>query len=300
MLAGHVWGQTLALPVPATEVGLSLVIEAVIAPRGPYRLRLMAPSGRWSAPLEDGTTTTAWQRVDGSVVVHAATEANLAKARFMLALDDDTAEFHRRFAQDALLGRSARALTGWRPLRLPTVAHATLRAMCGQLVDSRRARQVERSILRACGRPVATREGLNCLATAELRAHGLAATRAATLSRLNKTIDLERLREHSTATVLARLTRERGVGPWSVGVIALEGLGRYDQGLVGDLGLIKLVSALCGRPAESAETAELLEPYGEWQGLAGELLLVGWTKGLVPGADPDIARRTRLRARRAA
>ena len=276
------------------------MIEAVVAPSGPYRLRLMAPSGYWSAPLADGTTASASQRSDGRVVVHAAGEEQLVKARFMLALDDDTAEFHRRFAQDALLGRSARALTGWRPLRLPTVAHATLRAMCGQLVDSRRARQVERAILRACGSRVATREALGNLSTAELRSNGLAASRAAALSRLISTIDLERLRDHRTAAVLARLTRERGVGPWSVGVIAIEGLGRYDHGLVGDLGLIKLVSALRGRPAEARETAELLEPYGEWQGLAGELLLLGWTKGLIPGADPDVARRTRLRARRAA
>ena len=276
------------------------MIEAVVAPTGPYRLRLMAPSGCWSAPLADGTTASASQRSDGRVVVHAASEEQLVKARFMLALDDDTAEFHRRFAQDALLGLSARALTGWRPLRLPTVAHATLRAMCGQLVDSRRARQVERAILRACGSRVATREALGNLSTAELRSNGLAASRAAALSRLISTIDLERLRDHPTGAVLARLTRERGVGPWSVGVIAIEGLGRYDHGLVGDLGLIKLVSALRGRPAEAHETAELLEPYGEWQGLAGELFLLGWTKGLIPGADPDVARRTRLRARRAA
>ena len=276
------------------------MIEAVVAPSGPYRLRLMAPSGHWSAPLEDRTTASAWQRADGRVVIQASDEQQLAKARFMLALDDDTTEFHRRFADDALLGRSTRALAGWRPLRLPTVAHATLRAMCGQLVDSRRARQVERAILRACGSPVATSEALGNLSTAELRAHGLAASRAAALSRLISTVDLERLRDHPTAAVLARLTRERGVGPWSVGVIAIEGLGRYDHGLVGDLGLIKLVSALRGRPAEAHETAQLLEPYAEWQGLAGELLLLGWTKGLVPGADPDVARRTRLRTRRAA
>ena len=55
-----------------------------------------------------------------------------------------------------------------------------------------------------------------------------------------------------------------------------------------------------GRRVEGWETAELLAPYGEWQGLASELLLLGWTRGLVPGADPDVARRTRLRTRRAA
>ena len=83
-------------------------------------------------------------------------------------------------------------------------------------------------------------------------------------------------------------------------MIAIEGLGRYDHGLVGDLGLLKLLGSLRGRWVEPAETAELLAPYGEWQGLAGQLLLLGWSRGLIPGADPDLGRRTRLRTRRAA
>jgi 3-methyladenine DNA glycosylase/8-oxoguanine DNA glycosylase len=99
---------------------------------------------------------------------------------------------------------------------------------------------------------------------------------------------------------VARLGRERGIGPWSIGVIALEGLGRWDCGLVGDLGLVKLAASLWGRWPEPHETAALLEPYDPWQGLAGELLLLGWSRGLVPGADVALARRARLRTRRAA
>ena len=100
--------------------------------------------------------------------------------------------------------------------------------------------------------------------------------------------------------MLGRLLRERGIGPWSVGVIALEGLGRYDHGLVGDLGLVKLLASMRGRPVEAGETAALLSPYEEWQGLAGQLLMLGWSRGLVPGADPDAGRRARLRPKRAA
>jgi 3-methyladenine DNA glycosylase/8-oxoguanine DNA glycosylase len=65
-------------------------------------------------------------------------------------------------------------------------------------------------------------------------------------------------------------------------VIALEGLGSYERGLVGDLGLIKLCRALRGRRAEAEDTAELLEPYGEWQGLASVYLLRGFARGLLP------------------
>jgi 3-methyladenine DNA glycosylase/8-oxoguanine DNA glycosylase len=276
------------------------VLEDVVTPAGPYRLRLMCRSGSWSGPLADGTVATAWQRPDGRVVVRAATGEGLARARFMLALDDDTTEFHRRFDRDPLLGTAARVLTGYRPLRLATVSHAALRAVCGQLIEARRALQIERSILRGLGTAVATREALAGLSPADLRRHGLAASRAATLVRLVRSLDLERLHGHQTDVVLRRLCQERGIGPWSVGVIAVEGLGRYDHGLVGDLGLVKLLGSLRGRYVEAAETAELLAPYGEWQGLAGTMLMLGWSRGLIPGADPDLGRQTRLRTSRAA
>ena len=81
--------------------------------------------------------------------------------------------------------------------------------------------------------------------------------------------------------VAARLERERGLGPWSVGVVCLEGLGRYERGLARDLGLVKLASALWGRWIEAEETDELLAPYGEWAGLASVYLLAGYHQGLV-------------------
>jgi AraC family transcriptional regulator, regulatory protein of adaptative response / DNA-3-methyladenine glycosylase II len=276
------------------------MLEDVVMPTGPYRLRLMCRSGTWDAPLADGSTASAWQRPDGRVVVRAASEAGIAHARFMLALDDDTSTFHARFERDPLLGPTARRLVGYRPLRLATVTHAALRAMCGQLIEARRAVIIERAILRRLGAAVATREGLVAVSPADLRADGLAISRATTLVRLVRSLDLERLHGHDTAVVLQRLGRERGIGPWSVGVIALEGLGRYDHGLVGDLGLVKLVSSLEGRWVEADETAALLAQYEEWQGLAGQMLMLGWSRGLVPGADPDLGRRARLRTNRAA
>src|SRR4029453_5331334 len=132
------------------------------------------------------------------------------------------------------------------------------------------------------------------------RAIGLRPQRATTPPRLAGAIELGRLHETPTEVVRDRLLRERGIGPWSVGVIALEGLGRYDHGIVGDLSLVKLHSSLTGRWVDGPETATLLAPYGGWQGLAGEILLHGWARGLVPGASADLARIARRRARRAA
>ncbi len=277
------------------------MVEAVLRPTGPYRLRLMARSGTWHGALPGGRTAIAWQRPDGRVVVRVPDEPSLETARFMLALDDDTSGFHTRFARDPLIGPSARALVGYRPRRVATVTHAVVRALCGQLVEARRARALERAIGRACGgNDVVTQPSLARLSPVELRRLGLAQHRATALHRLATTLDLEGLRKHSTSTVSARLTRERGVGPWSIGVIATEGLGRYDHGLVGDLSLIKLYASLTGRWVDGRETAALLAPYGEWQGLAGEILLLGWARGLVPGASADLARIARRRARRAA
>jgi 3-methyladenine DNA glycosylase/8-oxoguanine DNA glycosylase len=131
-----------------------------------------------------------------------------------------------------------------------------------------------------------TAAALGALAPAELRRLGLHARRSATLVRVCRSLDLERLGDLPPATVRARLGRERGLGPWSVGVVALEGLGRSDLGLVGDLGLIKLLAALRGRPVEAWETEELLAPYGEWAGLASVYMLAGFARGLLPVGPP--------------
>src|SRR5262249_27791110 len=119
---------------------------------------------------------------------------------------------------------------------------------------------------------------------AKLRSLGLHARRGASLVRICRAFDPERLREVPTSVVAHRLERERGLGPWSVGVVCLSGLGRFERGLVGDLELIKLCAALWGRWVEGWETAELLEPYGDWQGLASVYLMAGFARGLIPGA----------------
>ena len=248
------------------------------------------PERDLARPVPGGSAAAARSSATGASPCGHRREDALATARFMLAVDDDTSAFHARFARDRLLGPTVRALTGYRPLRVATVTHAALRAMCGQLIESSRAAAIERAVLRRLGVAVATRDDLLRLTAADLRRHGLAMSRAATLLHLCRSLDLERLRAHDTGVVLARLTRERGIGPWSVGVIALEGLGRYDHGLVGDLGLVKLLSSLRGEWVEAGETAALLAPYEEWQGLAGLFLMLGWSRGLIPGADRELGR----------
>ena len=276
------------------------MVEDVVTPVGPYRLALMARSGTWRGALSGRRVAMAHQRADGRVVVRAPDEEALASARFMLALDDDTTGFHRRFASDPLIGPSARALVGYRPRRVATVAHAVVRALCGQLIEARRARMLERAIARACDDDVVAQDALRRLSPLELRRLGLAQHRATALHHLAATIDFESLRAHPTATVAARLGRERAVGPWSIGVISLEGLGRYDHGIVGDLSLVKLHSSLTDggsrgtrRPPSSPRTAS-------GRGSPARSCSSGGRAGSVPGASADLARIARRRARRAA
>ena len=283
------------------------MIAAAVRPRGPFSLRISSrlagdatrsfASGPLVAALAAGGTGRAWQQPDGLIQLRAPDEAGIEELRFVLAVDDDHSEFLARFRDDPLLRLALPRLRGYRPIRLPTVTHALLRAVCGQLIQASRARAIERNVIRAVTSPLpGTRfhepprpASFTAFSPAQLRRLGLGARRSATLIRLCGSLDLEGLRSKPTVSAADRLERERGLGPWSVGVISLEGLGRFERGLVGDLGLVKLCAALWGRRVEPWETAELLEPYGEWAGLAGVYLLNAWRLGLVPLADHKAA-----------
>ena len=83
---------------------------------------------------------SARQTLDGRLVLRVESEEGLERLRFVLAVDADHSEFLRRFARNPLIGETASRFQGMRHLRMPTVAQALLRAFCGQLIDSRRAR----------------------------------------------------------------------------------------------------------------------------------------------------------------
>jgi 3-methyladenine DNA glycosylase/8-oxoguanine DNA glycosylase len=274
------------------------MVEIAVRPQGPYSLALSARlASDATRRVREGLVTArcgggvarAWQSHDGIVTIRSESLDAAEKLRWVLALYDDHSEFLRRFADDPLLGRSIKHFRGLRPVRTATVAQALLRAVCGQLIDSKTARAHERRVIRALSAPdedglcePPTTAALAAVAPFELRRLGLHERRGAALVRVCRGLELERLHDLPTDAVVRRIERERGLGPWSAGVVCLEGLGRFEYGFVGDLGLVKLLRALRGRPVEAWETAELLEPYGEWAGLASVYLLSGFSRGLVP------------------
>lgn len=268
-----------------------------IAPRGPYDLlRSARPADGvtrivrdgclhlhvGAAPEEHGTAVVR-QRADGTLDVRldaAEPEAAFGALRRELALDLDPTPFLHAHRRDPLLGPLVRRAPGLRPIGTSTVAHAVVRALAGQLISYREAQGIERRIVRAAVpagaaevRPAPTAAQVVALGTARVTGAGLAPRRAEALVRVLRALDPERLRGRPAVEVTARLTREHQIGPWSVGVIGLHGLGWADAGMVGDLGLVKLASARLGRVATPDDTAELLAPYAPWRGLASLHLL---------------------------
>lgn len=285
-----------------------MTVHAELKPKGPYSLRL---SGRLASDatrvVVDGTyravvragdrleRVQAAQRTDGTIVVAADSDAGIDHVRFATGLEDDHSEFVRRFAKDPMLGETLRRVRGLRPMRTGSVAQSLLRAVAGQLIETKEARRIERRIVSKAAPALGdlhappTAKELARFSPAELARLGLGARRATALIRLCRSLDLEGLKARPSRNVALRLNRERGLGPWSVGVICLEGLGRYEVGLARDLGLVKLASALRGRWVEAEESDELLAPYGEWAGLASVYLLAGFHRGLVPMHDAKAA-----------
>jgi hypothetical protein len=85
--------------------------------------------------------------------------------------------------------------------------------------------------------------------------------------------------------VAPRLLRERGLGPWSLGVIALEGLGGYrHEARRRPRSRQALFRAPRARWSRAARDQGLLAPYGEWAENRGRLSDEGLERGAVPGA----------------
>lgn len=222
------------------------------------------------------------QRPGGEVIATleaADVEASLTRLRFILAVDDDTTPFAESVRDDPLLNSRVAHARGARTLRTATVAHSVLKAFAGQLITAREALLIERRVLRRIGREHAglalppDQCDLASLSVADYVACGLHPKRASALGRLLRHMDLEALHGETREGLCGRLERERMIGPWSVGVIASTGLGRYDVGLVGDLNLIRLTANLLGRPATADDSAELLSRYDPWAGIASTHLM---------------------------
>lgn len=218
----------------------------------------------------------------------------LERMRFVLALDYDLGEFHRRFRRDPLLGPLIRRMPSFRPRRRVWPWEALMAAVVGQLIEAQRAVTIERRIVGRWGprlgegrealRDVPAAATIAGRAPAELAAMDLAPNRAVALRRVALAVGGGRCRLDSAAAD-PRLLAIPHIGPWTVQCLALFGRGEMDSLPAGDLAYVKLVGRLAGlgRRASVAEVEEFYAPYEPYRGLVGTLTLAGLHRRIATG-----------------
>jgi 3-methyladenine DNA glycosylase/8-oxoguanine DNA glycosylase len=211
-------------------------------------------------------------------------EEAIARMRFALGVDDDLRPFWERFRHDPLIGPSVRTRPWLRPRRRPEPWEALCAAVTEQLIEFERAVAIQRRLIAALGRPAPAWDGtprrdaptpqaVAGAAPARFEAFDLAPKRAITLHHVARMVARGQvdLAEHEPAW--RRLRTIRGVGSWTVDILAHLGQGRHDVLPAGDLSFVKYVGRLQagGAPwarATEEEVRAFFAPYDGWAGLA--------------------------------
>ena len=214
----------------------------------------------------------------------AAAEWGIERMRAALGIDQDLRPFYERFRSDPLIGASVRATPALRAGGKPDPFEALAWAICEQLIEFERAVAIQRRLVYRLGRrcPVSgmrdapTAAAVAAQAPALLASLDLSESRAVALVRAAREVASGRVDLHGPDHERGwrRLGAIRGIGSWTLQMLALTGQGRLDQLPAGDLAYLKFVGRLRsgGDPwarATEQEVMELFEPYSPWAGLAG-------------------------------
>ena len=200
-------------------------------------------------------------------------------ARRLLDLDADPAVIDAALSSDPALRPLVRATPG---IRVPGAADGfelAVRAILGQQVSVRAARDVRRpdrrgerrrgsngpsTASRICSRPPSSSPQAPCGSI------GLTTARAATLQRLAELVasgelDLSGSADREATT--ERLLAVPGIGPWTAAYIAMRALRDPDAFPVGDLG-VRLGFEALGLPSAPADTLAYAERWRPWRAYA--------------------------------
>jgi 3-methyladenine DNA glycosylase/8-oxoguanine DNA glycosylase len=213
----------------------------------------------------------------------AAAEHGLERVRRALGIDHDLEPFYERFRFDPLIGRAVRSNPGLRAHGKPDPFEALVWAICEQLIEFERASSIQRRLVARLGRrcpfsdlrDAPSAAALANQAPALLASLDLSESRAATIVRVAREVAAGRIEldgpDHERGW--RRLRAIKGIGSWTVQMLALTGQGRLDQLPAGDLAFLKLVGRLrSGDPrtrASEDDVNEFFAPYAPWAGLAG-------------------------------
>lgn len=233
-----------------------------------------------------------------------ALERAIARMRFALGVDDDLTEFAREFRGDPLIGEAIHHRPWHRPRRRPFAWEALAWAVTEQLIELRRAKEIERRMVFRWGakldpgaspawtgrgplRDVPSPEVIAGRAPAEIVAMDLVSKRAVALIKCAREVAAGRV-DPADPSGDRRLIRIPNIGPWTLQILGFSGRGEPDSLPAGDLSFVKLVGVLAGlgRRATVEEVEEYFAPYAPYRGLAGSFALVRW-HGAVAAAGPQ-------------
>ncbi|HEY3726533.1 MAG TPA: hypothetical protein VGL51_05135 [Solirubrobacteraceae bacterium] len=216
-------------------------------------------------------------------------EWGIERMRAALGIDQDLRPFYDRFRFDPLIGPGLRANPGLRVAARPDPFEALVWAICEQLIEYERAAAIERRLVARLGRRCPLSGLRDCppatvlagQAPALLESLDLSCNRSMTVVRAAREVASGRVDltapDHETGW--KRLRQIRGIGSWTLQMLALTGQGRLDQLPAGDLGYMKFVGRLRdGHPfarATEEEVERFFAPYEPFKGLAGLHALCG-------------------------
>lgn len=255
----------------------------------------------------------AWQPEATRVVLRAvapagptpseALEVAIERMRFALGVDDDLTEFARTFRGDPLIGEAIHHRPWHRPRRRPFAWEALAWAVTEQLIELRRAKEIQRRMVWRWGAKLEPRPGsawtgrgplrdvpspelIAGRAPAEIVAMDLVSKRAVALTKCAREVAAGRVDPADPAGD-RRLIRISNIGPWTLQILGFHGRGDPDSLPAGDLSYVKLVGVLAGlgRRATVEEVEQYFAPYAPFRGLAGSFALARW-HGAVAEAGP--------------
>jgi AraC family transcriptional regulator of adaptative response / DNA-3-methyladenine glycosylase II len=253
---------------------------------GAYRCTLRLPGGPGVAALRPPQAGTGQVACTLRLADAADAGAAVAVCRRLLDLDADPAEIDAHLARDRVL---APLVAGAPGRRVPGTAHGeefALRAVLGQQVSTAAARTHAARLVTAYGQPVDDPDGglthlfplPRVLAEIDPAALGLPQARRETFLRLARALaggDVDLSPGADPVAAVAALAAMPGIGPWTVGTVAMRALGDRDAFLPGDLG-VRLAAARLGLPATPGALSRRAQPWRPWRAYAVQHL---WATG---------------------
>jgi AraC family transcriptional regulator of adaptative response / DNA-3-methyladenine glycosylase II len=205
--------------------------------------------------------------------------AAIARCRWLLDLDADPVAIDERLAADPVLRRLVAGSEGRRVPRCVDGAELAVRAVLGQQVSTAAARTHAARLVARCGEALPDPSGSlthlfptpSALSGVQL---AMPASRRRTLQALVNVlceggVSLDPGCDRDQA--LAQLGALPGFGPWTLGVIAMRGLGDPDAFPAADLGVRRAAQSL-GLPASLAPLQQRSQPWRPWRAYAVQYL----------------------------